>query len=198
MLEILTVCTGNICRSPLAAQVLATRLGADDVAVRSAGTRARDGVEMTPEAAALAAARGVSPALSAAHRSHALTPADLRGVDLVLAMAREHRREIVELDPARVRTTFTAREFARLAADVTDDQVRQAADAAGSDPRERFRAALSAIAGRRGLVLPPAHPDDDDVVDPYRRSAATYERSAVELTPGMDAVVRVVELALSR
>src|SRR5690606_17245040 len=37
---ILTVCTGNICRSPLAETVLATRLADLDVRVHSAGTQA--------------------------------------------------------------------------------------------------------------------------------------------------------------
>lgn len=199
MLEILTVCTGNICRSPLAAQLLALRLADLDVSVTSAGTRAREGMPMTPEAADLAAARGVGPALTAAHGARYLTPAHVHGADLVLAMARDHRREIVELDPSRTRSAFTAREFARLAGDVTDEELRTAAAGAGdaAGPRERFAAALAVIAGRRGITLPPASPDEDDVVDPYGRSAATYERSAAELEPGLTAVERVVRIALT-
>lgn len=49
--EILAVCTGNICRSPLAAAILQS--GFDDIAlcrfaVRSAGTHARAGDRATP------------------------------------------------------------------------------------------------------------------------------------------------------
>lgn len=199
MLEILTVCTGNICRSPLAAQLLATRLADLPVRVSSAGARAREGMPMTPEAAALALDRGVDPALVAAHGARYLTPAHVRTADLVLAMARDHRREIVELDPSRMRHAFTAREFARLAADVTDEELRTAATGAGdaAEPRDRFAAALSVIAGRRGITLPPASPEDDDVIDPYGRSAATYERSAAELEPGLAAVERVVRIAFA-
>jgi protein-tyrosine phosphatase len=54
---------------------------------------------MTPEAADLAVARGVDPALVAAHGARYLTPVRVRTADLVLAMARDHRREVVELDP---------------------------------------------------------------------------------------------------
>lgn len=196
MLEILTVCTGNICRSPLAAQLLTTRLADLGVTASSAGTRAREGMPMTPEAASLAVSRGVDAALTAAHGARYLTPAHVRSADFVLAMARDHRREIVELDPARMRSAFTAREFARLAADVSDDELRAAA-ADAADGRERFAAMLAVIAARRGLTLPPASPEDDDVIDPYGRSAATYERSAEELEPGLAAVERVVRLALS-
>lgn len=196
MLEILTVCTGNICRSPLAAHLLATRLADLDVTVSSAGARAREGMPMTPESAALAVSRGVDPALTAAHGARYLTAAHVRTADLVLAMARDHRREAVELDPSRMRSAFTAREFARLSADVSDQELRAAAAAAGADPRERFAAALATIAGRRGITLPPASPEDDDVVDPYGRSAETYERSATELEPGLVAVERVVRIVL--
>lgn len=197
MLEILTVCTGNICRSPLAAQLLATRLADLPVRVASAGARARAGMPMTPEAADLAVARGVDPALVAAHGARYLAPVHVRTADLVLAMARDHRREVVELDPSRLRQTFTAREFARLTADLSDHDLRAAAATAGeaAPPRERFAAALGAIAGRRGIALPPASAEDDDVVDPYGRSTATYERSAAELEPGLAAVERVVRIA---
>ena len=204
MLDILTVCTGNICRSPLAAQLLATRLADLGVTVSSAGTRARGGTPMTPEAQALAADRGIPSSLSAEHAARYLTPAHVSAADLVLAMTRDHRREIVELDPSRVRTAFTVRELARLAADVSDDELRAAASAvAGSgsavsaEARARFAAALAVVAGRRGLVLPPASPDDDDVIDPYGRSTATYARSADEMAPGLAAVERIVRVALS-
>jgi len=200
VLEILTVCTGNICRSPLAAQLLTTRLADLGVTVASAGVRAREGMPMTPEAADLALDRGADPALVAAHGARYLTPPHVRGADLVLAMARDHRREIVELDPSRMRSAFTAREFARLSSDVSDDELRHAAASAAdgrAGGRERFAAMLAVIAARRGLTLPPASPEDDDVIDPYGRSAATYERSAEELEPGLVAVERVVRLALT-
>ena len=52
--RILIVCTGNICRSPLAEQLLRQNLTAAgiDAVVTSAGTRAMTGSAMTPEAAA--------------------------------------------------------------------------------------------------------------------------------------------------
>lgn len=194
MIQILTVCTGNICRSPLAAQVLASRLADIGVDATSAGTRARNGDRMPPEAAELALAAGVLGDTSNAHRARYLTEALLMDPDLILAMDRDHRRAIVELAPGKLRATFTAREFERLAAATSDDAIR--AGATGADPRERLRGALAVIAGQRGLVLPPANPVDDDVVDPYGRSRETYARSAAELLPSLAAVERVVRLAV--
>ena len=100
MIEIATICTGNICRSPLAALLLQTRLAGRDVRVTSAGTRGMADHPMTPEAQQLALARGVGAADAAAHRARFLTEQHLGSADLVLAMAREHRRAVAELVPA--------------------------------------------------------------------------------------------------
>lgn len=197
MAAILTVCTGNICRSPLSELVLASRLADLGVHVASAGTRGLAAAPMTAESQSIAAALGVAPEAAAAHRSRLLTEQHVTGASFVLAMAREHRQSVAELSPVHVRTTFTVREFARLAADVTDDDVRRSADAAGEDPDARLDAAIGLIAGRRGLVLPPAGPADDDVIDPYRRSWETYKTSTYQLVPALEAVERVVRTALS-
>jgi protein-tyrosine phosphatase len=196
-IEILTVCTGNICRSPLAEQVLRSRLGDLNVSVASAGTHALVDEPMTPDAARLAASLGVPADDSRAHRARWLTDRHLSRVDLVLAMTREHRTHVVELAPARTRSTFTAREFARLAAGVTDADIRRAAHAAGSDPHARVRAALALLGARRGEIDALAHPAEDDVIDPYRRSWRVYEQSAAEMTPGLEAVARVLRAALT-
>lgn len=194
VIQILTVCTGNICRSPLAALVLQQRLGDLGVIATSAGVRARQGDRMPREAVELAVAHGVPTDRIAAHGSRYLTEALLREPDLVLAMDRDHRRAIVELAPTKLRVAFTIREFERLAAATSDDAIR--AGATGDDPRDRLRGALAVLAGQRGLVLPPVDPTDDDVVDPYGRSRETYARSDAQLSPGLEAVERVVRLAV--
>ncbi|MDQ1172749.1 protein-tyrosine phosphatase [Microbacterium testaceum] len=198
MIEIMTVCTGNVCRSPLAATMLATRLADLDVKVTSAGTYGLQGESMTDETKRLAAQLAVDPALIEGHRATYLTEAHLRTPDLILAMSREHRRRIVELNPARLRSTLTLREFARLAAEVPDADIVGDAAAAGDDDSRRLKAAIDAVTGVRGLTPPPADPADDDIVDPYRRSWETYELTASQLAPAVEQVVRVVRLALTR
>ena len=199
VIRILTVCTGNICRSPLAEKVLEHRLGDLVVSVSSAGTRARAGMPMTPQTIELAAERGV-PEPIAAHAARLLSAADVHSADLVIALARDHRREIVELAPSGMSYTFTAREFERLSAGVRDDEIRRVAsdmtNGAQTAPRDRVRAVLALIARQRGVVLPPAAPEDDDVVDPYGRSRTTYSRSADQLDPALLALERVLRLTL--
>jgi protein-tyrosine phosphatase len=194
--EILTVCTGNICRSALAEQLLRTRLADLPGTVASAGTYGLDAAEMPSDALRLAAKYGVAAEMSAAHRSRLIAETHLGTPDLILAMAREHRRRVVELAPSRLRSAFTVREFARLAADASDAELSDAAAAAGDDPSARLRAAVAAVASHRGMAPRPEDPADDDVVDPFRRSWQTYERSGEQLVPAIDEVVRVVRLAV--
>lgn len=192
---ILTVCTGNICRSPMGEVLLRSALRDLGVQVHSAGTHALVDHEMTDQAQQLAVVNGADAADAAAHRARLLTVPLLTQTDLVLTMAREHRSFVVQLAPSLLHRTFTVREFARLATTLTDDDVRQGLDAVGADAALRLQALARLVAGQRGLV--PAEPDQDDVIDPYRRSQKTYELSASQLTPTIAAVERVVRAAVT-
>lgn len=192
---ILTVCTGNICRSPMGEVLLHAQLRDLGVRVRSGGTHALVDHEMTEQAQQLAVANGADAGDAAAHRARLLTEKMLAESDLVLTMAREHRSYVVQLSPALLRRTFTVREFARLAATLTDDEVRSGLANAGTDAGARLRALAQLVGGQRGMV--PADPDNDDVIDPYRRSQTTYELSASQLTPAVAEVERVVRTALA-
>ena len=69
-LNILIVCTGNICRSPLAEKLLQSRLTAAGIPaiVTSAGTRAMVDHPMTDEATFLATQYGSEPTLHVAQQ----------------------------------------------------------------------------------------------------------------------------------
>ena len=113
--RILIVCTGNICRSPLAEQLLRQNLTAAgiDAVVTSAGTRAMTGSAMTPEAAALSSQYGAS---NTDHVARQLTEKLIADADLVLTATRDHRRDVVTMLPKATRYTFTLNQFARLVA----------------------------------------------------------------------------------
>jgi protein-tyrosine phosphatase len=192
LFEILTVCTGNICRSPLAELLLRARLADLSPRVTSAGTRGLTSAPMTPEAAQIALALGAPEAETIAHRSRFLTEQHLESPDLILAMTREHRRIVAELAPSRLRSTFTVREFARVATAIPASELRAAADEAGTDPAARVRAAASLVASYRGLVTPLDDLADDDVIDPYRQPWETYLLSASQLEPALGAVASTV------
>ena len=100
--RVLLVCTGNTCRSPMAAGELSRALGRDveRVRVESAGTAAWEGQPATEPSVRVAAAAGVD---LAAHRSRRVTPAMVRAADVVLVMERGHLAAVRALgaDPER-------------------------------------------------------------------------------------------------
>ncbi|BAS10663.1 putative low molecular weight protein-tyrosine-phosphatase [Arthrobacter sp. Hiyo4] len=130
--RILTVCTGNICRSPVAERLL--QAGLDQVMpggfeVTSAGTRAMVGDPMQPLSGDIVRTFGGNPD---GFVSRQLTSKILRGVDLVLTMTSGHRGEVLQLDASLLKRTFTIREFARML-DVLDERADSAANVPVAD-----------------------------------------------------------------
>lgn len=182
---VLTVCTGNICRSPAVERLLAAALGPDSgVRVESAGVAAVVGAPVAPLMAARLGAAGVSPEDFAARQ---VTEHMVRDADLVLALTRRHRSALVELSPAAVRRTFTLRELARLAAAVDPGALPPGSAA------ERLSALVPLATAHRGTHR--VRPEDDDVVDPWGHDARTYARSFEQLAP---AVRTIAAVALGR
>lgn len=197
MIEILTVCTGNVCRSALADVLLRARLADIGATVSSAGTYALAGEPLTPQTAQLAHANGARADDVSAHRARQLSERMLTSPELALAMTRDHRRRMVELAPALLKRAFTLREFARLAEGMTDGEITDAAATGGDDPKQRLRTALRTLANRRGVVGPPPDASADDVVDPYRRGQEVYDLQASQLVPAVDEVARFVRASIA-
>lgn len=115
MSGILVVCTGNVCRSPMAEgflrAALAERLGADAPAVGSAGIAGWEGSAAMAESILSARERGVD---IRAHAARALRTSMVDDADLVVCMAAEHREAIVRAHPEAEAKTFTLKELLRL------------------------------------------------------------------------------------
>jgi protein-tyrosine phosphatase len=162
---------------------LRIRLGeqAEEFAVSSAGTYAHVGAGMEPYAEQLLAELEVDHVGFAARD---LSAEMVAVSDLVLGATREHRAAAVTMLPSASPRTFTLREFARLA-----ELVDVAALPAGLMPRAR--AAVGAVASKRGYARPDT-PADDDVPDPYRGSLTNFRVAAEFIRTSVDALLDVL------
>ena len=99
---LLFVCTGNTCRSPMAA-ALARRMGLD---AQSAGLAAQPGAPATPQAQ-----RAVLPLGTelSTHRAQRVTPALMAGAERVYAMTEAHAEALRAHYPAFADKIFVLR-----------------------------------------------------------------------------------------
>ncbi len=105
---VLLVCTGNMCRSPMAAGLLRGLFPSDEVRVISAGTVAAEGLPPSENAERAMEEIGVE---IFGHRSQPLTWRLLEEADLVLVMALEHL-DFIESMGFKGENIYLLREFA--------------------------------------------------------------------------------------
>lgn len=185
--SILTVCTGNICRSPLAEQLLRARLaeaGFTGVEVGSAGLRAVVGAPMDVIPARISSRLGGDPSRA---RGQQLTTPIVAASDLLLTMTRAQRDDLVSRHPGAVHRSFTLVEFARLLRAAGEFTKRGAPDmAAFSTPAERLQSVVASAARQRPTVR---LTDDDDVTDPIGRSENVHEAVGEQISLATSRIV---------
>ncbi len=190
-LNILTVCTGNICRSALADYYLKNSLGTNRFTIHSAGTQAVKNGRVPAPQVAIAHRYGLTNITE--HIATQLSPKEVSPANLILTATLEHRRRIVRMVPSAAKKTFSAREFAHLCSQVREQDI--------IDLMEN-RLALTEIPAAavhqlRGFVTPPQAPGAYDVVDPFGADLATYETAADQLISALDIVVSYLEKIIS-
>ncbi len=100
--HILIVCSGNTCRSPLGAAMLAARVASipelQGVVVASAGTGAREGAPASEGSYLIALERGLD---LSGHHARQVTVEIVHNADLILTMGAAHSRQVAELGGAQ-------------------------------------------------------------------------------------------------
>lgn len=174
MFRILFVCTGNMCRSPVAQivtrRLLDERLGesARAFTVASAGTAAVTGSPMASGSGAALGAFGVAQAVRS-FRSRRLTSGMVAEADLVLTAERRHRQLVVTLQPSALARAFCFREFVRLLTGAERNELP-------ADPVRHAHAAVAMARSRRGM---PGfvRAEDDAIPDPITHAPGAHQRS---------------------
>jgi protein-tyrosine-phosphatase len=174
---ILVVCTGNICRSPMAEGLIRHHLAQrelDGIDVSSAGVAGWQDSPATPEAVQAMTELGID---ISSHVARRLDGDMVEPTDLILAMSAEHADVAARLSPESSDRTFTLKEFTRLLgeavwiADLGSFEPRD-------DPERRLRAAVEAASALRGGRDPL---DDEDIADPIGLGIDSYRATAWEI-----------------
>lgn len=155
---ILAVCTANICRSPMIELLLRASLDPERFEVASGGVRGWDRKPMDAFAATELTRLGHS---SADFLSQPIDSRLVDSADLVLTATREHRSDVLALNPRALRRSFTLVEFAALTSLVD-----------GESPAEL----VAQAAARRSLA-----PAEADIGDPYRRGPEIHRETADQI-----------------
>jgi len=165
--KVVFVCTGNLCRSPMAEVLLRDALAqrdCTDVEVSSVGTWAMPGSGATAIAVDVMRDMGIDLSM---HSSRDAELEELEAADLIVVMTSVHQRELRGLGPHLMDKVVMLKELAEI-------QMTEGA----ADPTARLAALLS---GQR-----PKPRRSLDVDDPMGLPRGAYERTAAELRAGTD------------
>jgi protein-tyrosine-phosphatase len=166
--NLLAVCTANICRSAAIEGAVRARATARDVDIKvfSAGTRAHNGQPADGDTVAAARKRGLDLTL---HLSQRLTPELIDNADLIVCAELEHLVQVIGLRPEALPKSFLFLEFDDMAsARRADDETSTWLDRIG-----RHRTAESVLASASGYKLS----------DPYKRGKRK-QQATIEIVSG--------------
>ncbi|WP_117168410.1 low molecular weight protein arginine phosphatase [Paraliobacillus sediminis] len=196
MKNVLFICTGNTCRSPMAEALLKHK---SNFEVKSAGIFASNG---SP------ASQGTIDALQTAnikveHQSQPVSEQLLDWADLILTMTMQHKQTVTMQYPQVHDKTYTLKEYTLLDGQSTWEQLKKAyvrleekralvvAEKDQNQSEQQLRAFLREDQDeidRLEAELP-----NFDISDPYGGDAATYQQTLEEMDKYVDLLIETLD-----
>lgn len=198
--RILTICTGNVCRSPLAEALLRDRLRTfahqvtkrqDYLVVESLGINALVGDPADSQVRQLARELGIN---LETHIARQFEPEDATNFNLILTATREQREIVSRLAPLAATRTFTLIEFARLLTAMAESGEltvpQRPVQRARRLSRHLDRLVSDVDAVRGALRDTPSQSDDID--DPYRRDFEVHRAVANNISAAVSTISEMI------
>jgi protein-tyrosine phosphatase len=118
------------------------------------------------------------------HVAKSLTVEQIAAADLVLTAEVNHRAAVLMAEPVAFRRVFTLLEFGRLGGWLEPRAMTTEQD---------LRARVDQVAQQRGVV-DTVDPGDDDIADPFGRSASAARAAGLHISAAVDALTAVLGL----
>lgn len=188
MTNILFVCTGNTCRSPMA-EALLRKLAREaqlDIQVRSAGVAAAAGASISHHARAVLSEYEID---AGEFMSTPLSVRDVAWADLILTMTGGHKQHVIQQHSNAIERVYTLKEFVNMDPQVLADIITLEEKIADWQIRAAMGEKLTDGERLEFIRLQQRIPNLD-IADPFGGSLEDYRRSAVEI---QQALIKLLE-----
>jgi protein-tyrosine phosphatase len=183
--RVLVLCTGNICRSPYIAHLLAAELVGTGVLVESAGTGAVVGAPMHEQSLRLLSDAGLD---GLAFRARQVTPELIHAADLIIGATREHAAAVGWLVPEAFDRAHSLGDLAHALRDHAVDLV----------PGGGLSHVFTLAAGHRRAGRLHRSAERTDIVDPYLKPRRVWEQMTAQVHEHLPVVAAALRQVTTR
>ncbi|MDO7906510.1 low molecular weight protein arginine phosphatase [Paenibacillus sp. JX-17] len=190
MNNILFVCTGNTCRSPMAEALLRKLAGERKVSlqVRSAGVAAAHGGSISRHAEAVLRDHDIQEQLTSKPINQEL----VEWADLILTLTQSHKQHVLRQFPQTAGRIYTLKEYAEDDAQVLADIEELDSLRAGQALQQALGRDLDSEERERMVLIRQRIPSFD-ISDPFGGFREDYDRTAGEIRTALERLLDKLE-----